>query len=106
MSESPSAIVEYLGRQFRVAAGSVLTVQASVGEPGKEVTLERVLSLTSGETTLVGTPYVKGATVKAVVASNFRATKVVVFKKKNKGYTKTQGHRQPSTRLIVREIVQ
>ena len=50
----------------------------------------------------VGTPYVEGATVKAVCEKHGKAKKIIVYKyKSKKNYHKKQGHRQPYTKLKV-----
>ena len=54
----------------------------------------------------VGTPYVEGAKVTAVIKDSFKDTKVKVFKfKRRKGYKRTQGHRQNYTLLQVEDIL-
>ena len=54
----------------------------------------------------VGTPYVQGAKVKAVVEESFRDKKIIVYKyKSKKDYHRTIGHRQEYTTIRVQEIV-
>ena len=54
----------------------------------------------------VGTPYVKGAVVKAVVEETFKDKKVIVLKyKSKKDYRRTIGHRQQYTNIRVTDIV-
>jgi large subunit ribosomal protein L21 len=54
----------------------------------------------------VGTPYVEGAKVTAVIKDSFKDKKVKVFKfKRRKGYKRTQGHRQNYTLLQVEDIL-
>ena len=61
------AIVETGGKQVKVAVGDKIYVEKLDAEEGKEVTLDKVLFI-GGESTKVGAPYVKGATVEAINA--------------------------------------
>ena len=55
--------------------------------------------------TAVGTPVVEGASVTAKVEKNGKSAKIRVYKMKpKKGYRRTQGHRQPYTKLTVEAI--
>lgn len=68
--------------------------------------LDKVLLVSSEGKVLVGNPYVPGAKVVATAAGEGRGRKVIVFKFKSKvRYRKKQGHRQPYTRLAVKDIV-
>jgi len=74
-------------------------------EPGGEVSIERVLLVSTGESTLVGTPTVGGAIVTATVVREGRGDKIIVYKYHNKKrYRRTQGHRQDYTYLTVTDI--
>ena len=54
---------------------------------------------------VVGRPYVKGAKVIAEVNKHGKAKKVVIFKyNAKKKYRKTQGHRQPYTKVTIKKI--
>ena len=71
-----------------------------------QIDLERVLLVTDGEETTVGTPYVEGAKVEATIASHVKGKKIVVFKYKPRiRYRVKQGHRQKYTRLKIDSIV-
>jgi len=62
--------------------------------PGTAITIDTVL-LVSGEPVKVGSPYVNGAKVSAVVESHEKDDKIIVFKyKPKKDYRRKQGHRQ------------
>ncbi len=99
------AIVEVLGKQYRVQEGSKLVVDLMDAEKDSEVSLDRVL-LIGGENTRIGAPVVEGAKVTAKVADHIRGEKVIVFKRKRrKAERHTQGHRQSYTVLIVTGIV-
>ena len=53
----------------------------------------------------IGTPYLSGVKVKGKVEKHGKAKKVLVYKyKPKKKYRKTQGHRQPYTKVIITKI--
>jgi len=59
----------------------------------------------AGEEVSFGTPYVEGAAVELEVQDQFRGKKVVAFKyKRRKQYSRTVGHRQSLTRVVVKSI--
>ncbi len=95
------AVFETGGKQYYVEVGSVLYVEKLDVEAGSEITFDNVL-MANG---IVGTPYVKGAKVVATVAKHGKQKKVIVFKyNPKKKYRKTQGHRQPYTKLEIKDI--
>src|SRR6185437_9332128 len=99
------AVIETGGKQYRVSPGQTVEVELLPAEPGGEVALERVLLVSTGESTLVGTPTVGGAVVTATVVREGRGDKIIVFKYHNKKrYRRTQGHRQDYTYLTVTDI--
>ena len=54
---------------------------------------------------MFGTPVVEGASVTANVVKNGRGKKIRVYKMKpKKGYQRTQGHRQPYTKVQIETI--
>ena len=98
------AIIETGGKQVKVEVGSKIFVEKLDVEVGATYTFDKVL-LVSGDEAKVGAPYVEGATVVAKVEKQGKAKKIIVFKYKNKTtYRKTQGHRQPYTRVTIESI--
>ncbi len=99
------AVVRTGGKQVRVSPGDVIKVEKLSLEPGETVELSDVLLVSSGEGTAVGTPTVPNAKVVCMSLGDGKEKKIVVYKyKKRKGYARKQGHRQPFTRLSVKEI--
>ena len=99
------AVIMTGGKQYRVAEGDVIYVEKLEAEAGETVTFDKVLCAVNDENTTVGTPVVDGATVTAKVEQNGKSAKVRVYKMKpKKGYRRTQGHRQPYTKLTVETI--
>lgn len=73
---------------------------------GDRVELSDVLMVSAEDGTSIGTPLVEGARVVADVVQQGRAKKVVVFKYQAKTrYRRKRGHRQPFTKLAIRQIV-
>ena len=92
------AIIETGGKQVLVEKGSVIYVEKLDAEAGAEVVFDKVL-MANG---VVGRPYVNGASVKAKVLKHGKNKKIKVFKyNAKKNYRKTQGHRQPYTKIEV-----
>ncbi len=90
------------GKQYYVAEGDTLYVEKLDKEVGSDVEFTECLMV--GEKT--GTPYVDGGKVVCTVEKHGKNKKIVVFKyKPKKKYRKTQGHRQPYTKLVVKKIV-
>jgi len=100
------AIVEDGGKQYKVVEGGSIDVDRYQADVGDQIDMERVLLVTDGEQTTVGTPYVEGAKVEATIASHIKGKKIVVFKYKPRvRYRVKQGHRQKYTRLTIDSIV-
>ena len=88
------ALVDIKGKQYRAESDAVLTVDKLDEAPGATLNFDSVVLLRDDATVRVGTPYVAGAGVSAVVESHGRAPKVTVFKhKRRKNYRRTKGHR-------------
>ena len=99
------AVIDTGGKQYRVTEGDVIRVEKLDVEPGKAVTIKEVLVVEKDDNTLIGTPYVSGASVKAEVVENGKAKKVVIYKyKAKKDSKKKQGHRQPYTELQIKSV--
>ena len=100
------AVIRTGGKQYRVAANDVISVEKLPGEAGATVELGEVLMLGDGADTTIGAPLVEGARVQATVLEQMRAPKILVFKKKRrKNYRRTRGHRQDLTVLRITEVL-
>ena len=89
------------GKQYYVTEGDAIYVEKLPNEAGKDVVFTDVLFV-DGK---AGTPYVAGAKVTCTVEKHGKQKKIVVFKyRPKKKYRKTQGHRQPYTKLVVKKI--
>ena len=96
------AVIKSGGKQYRVASGEKLKIEQIAAEVGSEVVLDQVLMVADGESVALGTPLVKGASVKAKVVLQGRGDKVRIFKlRRRKHYRKSQGHRQNYTEIEI-----
>jgi len=99
------AIIETGGKQYKVQAGDVITVEKLAADPGTTYTFDRVLGLLDGDNTAFGKPTISGASVTAQIMGDGKAKKVIVYKyKAKKGFHKKKGHRQPFTRVKIEAI--
>ncbi|MEE3173553.1 MAG: 50S ribosomal protein L21 [Pseudomonadota bacterium] len=99
------AVFQSGGKQHRVSEGDVVKVELLEGEPGAEVTFDRVLMVADGDNVNVGTPYVNDGKVTAEVLRVDRGKKVRIIKfKRRKDYLKRQGHRQWFTEVKITGI--
>lgn len=90
------AIIRTGGKQYRVAEGDTVFVERDIlasAEDGN-VTFSDVLMI-GGDNPVIGAPLVANAAVRGEIIREFRADKIIVFKKKRtKMYKRKQGHRQ------------
>ena len=94
------AVIETGGKQIKVAKGESVLVEKLDVKEGDTVTFDKVLMVNG----VVGKPYVN-ATVTADVVKHGKAKKVKVYKyTPKKKYRKTQGHRQPYTKVEIKSI--
>jgi large subunit ribosomal protein L21 len=100
------AVIKTGGKQYKVQEGDVLNVEKLSMKKDQKVTFDKVLLVEDEGKTLIGTPFVENALVRAEVIENFKDKKVIVFKKKRrKQYRRTRGHRQELTQIRIEEIL-
>lgn len=99
------ALVDIKGKQYKAEKGSLLKIDRINSVKGDLIEFDSILMTSDKDDVKIGTPYVKGVKIKAIVEDQVKDKKVIVFKyKKRKGYRKTQGHRQQYTLIRVQEI--
>ena len=99
------AVVEISGKQYIAAVGDKLVVDSIDGEVGSTVVFDHVLLTSDGKKTVVGTPYVKGATVTVKIDGQEKGEKLEVRRYKQKvRYRKHIGFRAHETQLTVVSI--
>ncbi|MGK2849543.1 MAG: 50S ribosomal protein L21 [Candidatus Limnocylindrales bacterium] len=100
------AVIETGGKQYRVEVGTELEVELLDAEPGKSITLDRVLLVADGESAAIGQPLVDGAQVSADVLRLDRGPKLISFKYRPKARSRVKkGHRQELMVLRISDIV-
>lgn len=97
-----NAVVKVGGKQYYVTEGSEIFVEKIESNVGDVVNFDQVLMLDSK----VGNPYLTNVTVQGEVLKNGKSKKIKVFKYKCKDRSnrKTQGHRQPYTKIKITKI--
>lgn len=100
------AVIKTGGKQYRVAANDVLTIEKLDGAAGDTVEFTEVLMVGEGAGATVGVPLVDGAMVVAEVVEQGRARKVLAFKKRRRQNSKRiRGHRQHQTVVKITDIL-
>ena len=95
------AVIKTGGKQYRVAANDVVTIEKLEGVAGDKIEFTEVLMVG----TTIGLPFVEGAVVTAEVVEQFRAKKVIAFKKRRRQNSKrTRGHRQHHTTVRILDV--
>ena len=99
------AIIETGGKQYKVEAGDIVSVEKLGAEVGETVTFDKVMAVSDDNGLKAGTPYLEGTVVTGEVTENGKGKKVIVFKYKPKKDSKSkQGHRQPYTMVEIKSI--
>ncbi len=98
------AVIKTGGKQYKVSRNDIITIEKLHAEAGDTVAFETVL-LVGGETTVIGTPTVKGATVAGSVVEQARGPKVIsFFKRRRQNSKRKKGHRQDLTVVRITDI--
>jgi large subunit ribosomal protein L21 len=98
------AIVATGGKQLKVAAGDVVTVEKLDAAAGDSVKFD-VLFLADGENVVLDPAELASATVTGEVVEHCKGEKAIIFKfKKRKGYKRTKGHRQSLTKVRITDV--
>ena len=98
-------IADINGIQTRLEPEAVVDVPRLQGEPGQKLSFDRILMLSDSDRVAVGQPFVKGASLTAVVVEHLRGPKLRIFKfKRRNDYRKRRGHRDELTRIRVTGI--
>ena len=99
------AVIKTGGRQYRVVPDDVLEIGKIAGDVGTIVQLGEVL-LVGGDSPVLGSPTVAGASVAAEVLQHKRGPKVIAFKKRRrKNSRRKRGYRDEITVLRITEIL-
>ena len=97
-----NAVIKVGGKQYYVQENQEIFVEKLDAEAGDTVKFDQVLMLDSK----IGSPYHANVTVEGEVIKNGKQKKIRVYKYKSKDRSnrKTQGHRQPYTKVRITKI--
>jgi len=99
------AIIQIGSSQFKVSEGDMIDADRLKEEPGKNITLDKVLLFAKGTDVRIGQPYLKDVKVTAKVVEHELGEKLVAFKyRKRKNSASKIGHRQKQTILNITKI--
>lgn len=99
------AIIEAGGKQYVAREGETIDVDRLPQDVGDSVQWKDVLLMVEDSKVTVGTPLVKGASVKGKIVEQFKAPKILVFKYKTRErYRRRIGHRQRYTKVEIDKI--
>lgn len=100
------AVIKTGGKQYKVAAEDVITVEKLPANEGEVVAFETVLMLVTDGGTELGSPTVAGATVAGEVLEQTRSKKTISFVKRRRQNSKRKkGHRQDLTVVRITDIL-
>lgn len=104
--QSEFAVIETGGKQYMVSVGDVVDVEL-LGDlkAGDTVEFDKVLLVDDGKDATIGTPYIKGAKVKATYESEKKGPKITIVRYKAKSNRDRKiGHRQHYARVKIEAI--
>ncbi|SRR3990167_4735971 len=100
------AVIKTGGKQYRVAADDVITIEKVAGDAGSKVEFAEVLMIGGSSSPKFGSPLVSGAKVVAELVEHTRGPKVISFKKRRrKNSRRKRGHRQDLTTVRITSII-
>ena len=99
------AVIRTGGKQYKVKEGETLSVEKLEKKDGESINFDEVLLINTAGTLKIGKPLIEKAKVKAKIVDTFRDKKIRVVKYKSKSrYTRTTGHRQTKTKILIEKI--
>ncbi|OIO79565.1 MAG: 50S ribosomal protein L21 [Candidatus Omnitrophica bacterium CG12_big_fil_rev_8_21_14_0_65_43_15] len=102
---STYAIAEIANLQYKLIKGQQIETQRVESKKDKTFKTDKVMMIKDGKNLLVGSPYIKGASVSCEVVRDFRGEKLISFKYKRRKKSRwKKGHRQEMSLLKVTEI--
>lgn len=100
------AVIKTGGKQYKVAAGTLIAVEKLAGQAGDAVAFDQVLLVGGDKEPSIGDPLVAGAAVAGEIVEQQRGDKILVFKKRRRQNSKrSRGHRQLETLVRITEIL-
>lgn len=99
------AVIVSGGKQYRVTQGQTLKLEKLDIDAGQEINFDKVLMIKEGDTTHVGSPFLSGSKINAMVVEHGRHPKVKIIKfRRRKHHMKRMGHRQHYTAVKITAI--
>jgi len=100
------AVIKTGGKQYRVAAEDVITIDRLIANVGDKIEFGEVLAFGEGEDATFGAPFVAGAKVTGEVVEQGRSRTVIAFKKRRRQNSRRKrGNRQHETTVRITEIL-
>jgi large subunit ribosomal protein L21 len=100
------AVIKTGGKQYRVAADDVITIEKVAGDAGAKLEFAEVLMIGGSASPKFGSPLISGAKVVAELVEHTRGPKVISFKKRRrKNSRRKRGHRQDLTTVRITSII-
>ena len=101
-----NALVEILGKQFKVAKGDKIKVPYINKKIGEKLTFENILYIEDDKGKKFGNPFIKEKNIEAKIIEHGKHNKIIVFKmKRRKGYQKRNGHQQKFSLIEISSLV-
>jgi large subunit ribosomal protein L21 len=95
------AIFEVGSKQYKVSLNDTIYVEKQLGNVGDQIVFDKVI-MTNDQ---IGQPYLNNVSVICEIKKHGKQEKLLIIKHiPQKHHTKKQGHRQPYTQLLVKEI--
>ena len=99
------AVIEVGAQQFNVKKDDIIAVNKEVVAKGDKMSIDKVLLVCKDKKVEIGTPYVKGAKVEAVVLRQMLGEKTTAYKyRRRKSSHWEKGHRAQLTQLQIKSI--
>ncbi len=100
------AVIKTGGKQYRVEENNIIKIEKLDSVEGDTITFDHVLMIGDAKKSTVGSPLIVGAKVEALILSQMRDRKVIIFKKKRRqNYRRKKGHRQHLTVVKITKII-
>lgn len=100
------AVIKTGGKQYKVAANDVITIEKLSGDPGNAVVFDDVLMIMGDAGSEIGAPLIAGARVAGEIVKQTRSAKSISFVKRRRQNSKRKkGHRQDLTMVRITEIL-
>ena len=101
------AVIKTGGKQYKVSAGNVLSVEKLAASAGDTVQFNDVLMVGGDGAPTIGAPFVADAGVQAEVLDQTRGPKTISFKRRRRKHSsaRRKGHRQDLTVVRITEIL-